>query len=194
MGAYATERENKTVTETLFGKDLKSGKAWSILVLRVFLGFVFLWAGYEKITKEWGSPTPLLITKGFLSHVSGPFAFLFTGMAGNPVVDALLVYGELAIGISLVFGLFTRVGSISGALMTLLLYMSTLPAMTPGFTGSYFDFLMANNALVSYYVVYIFVFVAFFFLVPGRFLGLDGILQTLTDRSPTLSRILKTVG
>ncbi len=194
MGAYANESEHKTISETLFGKDLKSGKAWSIFALRLSLGFVFLWAGYEKIVSEWGSGS--MITQGFLSHVGGPFAFLFNGMAGNPGVDVLLVYGELAIGISLVAGIFTRVGGVSGALMTLLLYMSTLPAMTAGFTGSYLDFLMSKNALVSYYIIYIFVFVAFVFLVPGRFLGADGLLQNtgFVQRRRTLSRIMKTLG
>jgi thiosulfate dehydrogenase (quinone) large subunit len=194
MGAFATESQSRTLKEILFGKDLKSGKAWAVFATRIALGFVFLWAGYEKIASEWGSGA--MVTKGFLSHVSGPFAFLFTGMSGNPAVDVLLVYGELAIGISLVFGIFTRVGGVSGALMTLLLYLSTLPAMTAGFTGSYFDFLMSKNALVSYYIIYIFVFVAFVFLVPGRFLGLDGLLHNLgfVQRRPTVSRILKTLG
>lgn len=193
MGAFVTESEHKTITQTLFGKDLKSGKAWSILAVRLSLGFVFLWAGYEKIETELGGK---FATSGFLSHVSGPFAFMFTGMTGNPAVEYLLVYGELLIGVSLMLGIFTRVGGISGALMTLLLYMSTLPAMTAGFTGSYLDFLMSKNALVSYYIIYIFVFVAFVFLVPGRFLGLDGVMQntSFVERRPTLSRIMKAVG
>ena len=54
MGAYANESEHKTLTKTLFGKDLKSGKAWSIFALRLGLGFMFLYAGYEKIEKELG--------------------------------------------------------------------------------------------------------------------------------------------
>ncbi len=193
MGAYANESEHKTLTQTLFGKSLKSGTAWSIFALRVSLGFVFLWAGYEKIVTELGGK---FATSGFLSHVSGPFAFLFTGMSGNPAVEYLLVYGELLIGISLVFGVLTRVGGVSGALMTLLFYMSTLPAMTAGFTGSYLDFLMSKNALVSYYIIYIFVFIAFVFLVPGRFLGLDGLLQNtgFVERRGTLSRIMKALG
>jgi len=193
MGAYANESEHRTITQTLFGRDLKSGKAWSIFALRMALGFVFLWAGYEKIVTELGGR---FATTGFLSHVSGPFAFLFTGMAGNPAVEYLLVYGELLIGISLMLGIFTRVGAISGALMTALLYLSTLPAMTAGFTGSYFDFLMSKNAVVSYYIVYILIFVAFLFLVTGRFLGLDGLLQKsgFVQRRPMMNRIAKTLG
>ncbi len=193
MGAYATESEHKTITKTLFGGDLKSAKAWSIFAVRMALGFVFLWAGYEKIVTELGGR---LATSGFLSHVAGPFAFMFTGMAGNLAVEYLLVYGELLIGVSLMLGIFTRVGGVSGAVMTALLYMSTLPAMTAGFHGSYLDFLMSKNALVSYYIVYVLIFVAFVFLVPGRFLGLDGLLHNtgFVERRKTLSRILKVLG
>ncbi len=191
MGAFATESERKTLTQTLFGKDLKSGKAWSIFALRLALGFMFLYGGIEKIETELGGK---MATKGFLTGVAGPFAFLFNGMAGNPAVEYLLVYGELAIGISLMVGLFTRVGGISGALVSGLLYLSTLPAMTPGFSGSYFDFLLSKNALDSQYIIYILVFIAFIFLVPGRFLGVDGVLQGMTERFPSLHKIFRTTG
>jgi len=193
MGAFATESEHKTLTQTLFGKNLKSGTAWSIFALRLALGFMFLYGGYEKIETELGGG---LATKGFLNGVKGPLAFLFTSMSGNLAVEYLLVYGELLIGISLIFGIVTRVGGISGALLSALLYLSTLPAMTAGFAGSYFDFLLSKNALVSSYVIYILLFVAFIFLVPGRFLGLDGILQntSFVERRPLLKRIATTLG
>ncbi len=193
MGAYANESEHKTLTQTLFGKSLKSGTAWSIFALRLALGFMFLYGGYEKIETELSGG---LATSGFLSGVKGPLAFLFTSMSGNMAVEYLLVYGELLIGISLIFGVVTRVGGVSGALLSTLLYLSTLPAMTKGFAGSYFDFLLSKNALVSQYIIYILLFVAFIFLVPGRFLGMDGILQnsSFVQRRPLLNRIAKTLG
>jgi thiosulfate dehydrogenase [quinone] large subunit len=193
MGAFANQNEHKTLKESLFGSNLKSGRAWSLFALRLALGFMFLYGGYEKIETEMGGK---LATSGFLAHVAGPFAFLFTGMAGNPAVEALLVYGELLIGISLMLGIVTRVGGVSGAMVSLLLYLSTLPAMTAGFAGSYFDFLLSKNALISSYVIYILLFVAFVFLVPGRFFGADGIIQNagFVQRRPILLRISKVLG
>ncbi len=193
MGATANAYERKTLKESLFGDSLKSGRAWSLFALRLALGFMFLYGGYEKIETELGGG---MATSGFLSHVAGPFAFLFTGMAGNPAVEALLVYGELLIGMSLMLGIVTRVGGVSGAMVSLLLYLSTLPAMTASFTGSYFDFLLSKNALISQYVIYILLFVAFVFLVPGRFLGADGILQNsgFVQKRPILLRISKVLG
>ncbi len=193
MGEPQTESTKKSWKEYIFGGDLRSGKAWTVFFTRLALGFVFLWAGYEKIETQIGGA---YATSGFLTRVTGPFAFVFNGMSGNPAVEYLLVYGELLIGISLLLGVLTRVGAISGALMTGLLYMATLPAQPGTFTGSYFDFLMSKNALVSYYIVYILVFVALVFLVPGRFLGLDGILQKtkFVQSRPTLSRLVAKLG
>lgn len=178
MGAYANESEQRTLTKTLFGKDLKSGKAWSVFGLRLAIGFLFLWAGYEKIETELSGK---YATTGFLKYaVSGPFATFFNGLAGNPAVEYLLVYGELLIGVSIMFGIFTRVGGISGLLMNFLFWVSQLPVQ--------------HNPIVNDYVIYMFVFLAFVFMVPGRFLGLDGLLQTAFQGRPTMSRILKTLG
>lgn len=193
MGANPTERVKRSWKDILFGGDLRSGKAWTLFATRIALGFVFLWAGYEKIEKEIGGS---YATSGFLKGVSGPFAFMFNGMSGNPAIEYLLVYGEFLIGISLILGVLTRVGGISGALMTALLYMSTLPAQAATFQGSYFDFLMSKNALVSYYVVYVLIFAAFVFLVPGRFLGLDGIIQKskFVQSRPALAKLAARLG
>lgn len=193
MGATVSESKRNSIVETLFGKDLRSGKAWSVFAVRVTLGFVFLYAGYEKIVTEFGGK---FATSGFLKGVSGPFAFLFNGMSGNPAVEYLLVYGELLIGISLMVGIFTRVGGLSGAAMAFLLYLSTLPAQTATFTGSYLDFLMSKNALVSYYIIYVAVFAAFVFLVPGRFLGADGVIQKskFVQSRPTLAKLAAKLG
>jgi len=193
MGAYANESEHKTLTKTLFGKSLKSGTAWSVFALRLALGFMFLYGGYEKILTELNGG---MATSGFLAGRKGPLAFLFTSMSGNGAVEYLLVYGELLIGISLMLGIVTRVGGVSGAALSVLLYLSTLPAMAAGFTGSYFDYLVENNGLINQYIIYVLVFVAFVFLVPGRFLGLDGVLQSssFVERRPLLRKIATTLG
>lgn len=193
MGAYVNESEHKTLTKTLFGKDLKSGKAWSTLALRIALGFMFLYGGYEKVETELSGT---YATSGYLSGVKGPLAFLFTPMSGNPIVEYLLVYGEVLIGLSLVLGVFSRVGSISGAAMSFLFYLSRAPAMPKTFTGSYFDYLLASNSLVNQYIIMILVFALFLFLVPGRFLGLDGVLQNteFVQKHRTLNRIVNALG
>ncbi len=193
MGAFANTSAHKTLKETLFGGSLKSGRGWSLVALRFGLGFMFLYGGYEKIVTELGGK---MATKGFLAHVAGPLSGVFTSMSGNPAVEYLLVYGELLIGLSLILGVVTRVGGVSGALLSGLLYLSTLPAMPATYTGGYFNYLLQNNALVNEYIIFILVFVAFVFLVPGRFFGLDALLQNskFVQKRPILSRMSQVLG
>ncbi len=193
MGATANAYERKTWKESLFGGSLKSGRGWSLVALRVALGFMFLYGGYEKIITELGGN---MATKGFLAHVAGPLAGVFTSMSGNPAVEYLLVYGELLVGLSLVLGVVTRVGGVSGFLISILLYLSTLPAMPATYTGGYLNYLLTHNALINEYIIFALVFVAFVFLVPGRFFGIDGILQNsgFVQRRPILARLSKVLG
>ncbi len=187
MGATQTVSVHRSLRTSLFGAEARTGKAWSILATRLALGFLFLWGGIEKM-QTWGglwwSGSPkTMVTSGFLKYaVSGPFAGFFNGLAGNVAVEYLIVYGELLIGISIVFGIFTRVGAVSGIAMNGLFYLSRLPVQ--------------NNPFVNDYIIYMLIFAAFIFLVPGRFLGLDGILQNVgfVERRPTLRKFLGYVG
>ncbi len=193
MEADSNKSERRTLRARLFGNDLKSGKAWSVFALRMALGFMFLYGGYEKIVTELGGG---YATTGFLASRKGPLAFLFVGMSGNPAVEYLLVYGELLIGLSIMLGVVTRIGSISGALLSALLYLSQMPAMPAKFAGGYFSYLLENNALINQYIIFTLVFVAFVFLMPGRFLGLDGFLQktSFVESRPQLNKIAATLG
>src|SRR5690554_1581179 len=87
-------------------------RIWAML--RIGLGFIFLWAFLDKLiglgfstcrspetnevmiqcSKSWlggGSPT-----EGFLLHGTyGPLAQFYQGLAGNPAIDALFMVGLL---------------------------------------------------------------------------------------------------
>ena len=148
---------------------------------RLALGFLFLWGGISKVQVTLAGG---LATKGFLSGASvagSPFAGFFNGLSGNMAVEWLVVGGELAIGISLVFGFLTRIGNVSGALMMLLFTIAMWPiADTAG-----------ANPLVDYRVLYGLMFGMFFFLRPGRFLGVDGIVsRTFGKNYPVINRVL----
>ena len=187
MGAYPTvvSREklfDRSVwSELVFGNEVKSGRAWSMFFGRIALGFLFLWGGISKVQVTLAGG---LATKGFLSGASvagSPFAGFFNGLSGNMAVEWLVVGGELAIGISIVFGFLTRIGNVSGALMMLLFTIAMWPiADTAG-----------ANPLVDYRVLYGLMFGMFFFLRPGRFLGVDGIVsRTFGKNYPVINRVL----
>ncbi len=99
-------------------------------VLRLSLGFVFLWAFLDKTfglgfattaEKAWmagGSPTA-----GFLQFgVHGPFTGFYNSLASSGLVEWLFMLGLLFVGLSLMLGIFVRLGASAGAIMLLLMY------------------------------------------------------------------------
>lgn len=123
----------------------------SLSLLRIALGFIFFWAFLDKVfglgfatapAKSWlqgASPT-----EGFLSFgVKGVFAPFFHGLAGNPFVDWLFMFGLLGVGLALILGVGLKVAGYSGLLLMFLIYLSRFPPK--------------NNPLIDEHIIYIFV-------------------------------------
>ena len=74
----------------------------TIVVLRVLIGWHFLYEGLSKLT------TPGWSASGYLLQSRGPFASLFRWMAADPnvlsTVNQLNMWGLTAIGLGLVLG------------------------------------------------------------------------------------------
>jgi len=113
-----------------------------IAVLRIGVGIIFLWAGLEKLM----APEPFSAA-GFLQFgtagslgwpfVSGevvegtvfnPTQALWVGMAANDsamsVINVLVPFGQLGIGIGLILGLLTRFSAAMGTLMMLFFFIA----------------------------------------------------------------------
>ncbi|PRY59986.1 DoxX family membrane protein [Glycomyces artemisiae] len=103
-------------------------------VLRIALGWVFLWAFLDKTfglgfaterDASWlngGSPT-----EGFLSFgTKGPLADFYQGMAGSAFADWLFMAGLLGIGLALVLGIGMRIAAAAGALLLVLMWSAAL--------------------------------------------------------------------
>lgn len=111
-----------------------------LAALRLVMGFIFLWAFFDKVfglgfsttpDKAWvhgGSPTA-----GFLANaVKGPFAPIFHSLGEVAAVDWLFMLGLLGVGLSLILNRYVKWGCIAGGLMLLLMYLSLLfPATNP---------------------------------------------------------------
>ena len=133
-----TQRADTVATEQAVARH-----TWA--VARLAIGFVFLWAFFDKLLAlgyatgangetgaidrfgdaAWingGSPTT-----GFLSGVTGPFAGVFEPMAGNAWADWLFMAGLLAIGTALVLGIGMRIAAATGALLLTFMWMASLP-------------------------------------------------------------------
>ena len=95
---------------------------WSLVILRVAIGWHFMYEGITKLLNpNWSS-------LGYLMDSKGLFEGMFHAMAGNAgvlnVMDFLNVWGLVLIGAGLIVGLFTRVASISGILLLAFYYLS----------------------------------------------------------------------
>jgi thiosulfate dehydrogenase (quinone) large subunit len=106
-----------------------------LATLRLGIGFIFLWAFFDKAfgwgyatasERAWvngGSPT-----KGFLSNVEvGPFASTFRSWAGDTWADWLFMAGLLGIGVALVAGVALRIAAVAGSLLLLLMWAAEWP-------------------------------------------------------------------
>jgi thiosulfate dehydrogenase [quinone] large subunit len=111
--------------------DTRMGLVW--LVLRVYVGYEWLMAGWEKITSSaWVGAEAGTALQGFLSgaaakaigahpDVSSWYAYFITnfGMYHAVFLSYLVAYGEFAVGVALVLGVFTGIAAFFGAFMNL---------------------------------------------------------------------------
>ena len=136
-------------------------------LLRLAMGWIFLWAFLDKLLglgfatlpdKAWlsgGSPT-----SGFLQFgVHGPFASFYQSLADSALVDWLFMLGLLFIGVSLMFGIFMRLGSSVGMLMLFLMY--TAVGLSP-----------VNNLFIDEHIIYILVLIILVLTDAGQYLGM----------------------
>ncbi len=119
-----------------------------IALLRISIGFIFIWTFLDKLfglgfstdpAKSWiagSSPTA-----GYLSNATyGPFAEVFQSLMSNPVTDWLFMLGMLGVGVAFILGIALKFSSYAGALMMGLFYLSAFPP--------------ATNPLVDNHVIY----------------------------------------
>jgi uncharacterized membrane protein YphA (DoxX/SURF4 family) len=94
----------------------------------VFIGWHFFYEGLAKLfNPNWSASS-------YLEYSQWLFSGIFHSMAENTgilaVVDFLNIWGLIFIGLGLLLGTFTRIASISGALLLLLYYTANPPFMT----------------------------------------------------------------
>lgn len=141
----------------------------AIALLRITIGWLFLYAGWTKIIDaSWSAA-------GYLNNAQ-TFPKFFAALAQPGVIDVVNVlneWGLFLIGICLIFGAFVRISSLLGALLMFMYYLpvSAFPHVEHGY-------------IVDDHIIYIMVFVVLIALDAGRYWGLDRFLNRLwTKRS-----------
>ena len=155
------------------------GQSIALIVLRTLIGWHFLYEAYFKImSPAWtrgGAPLTPWTSAGYLQGSSGPLAGIFHRLvnAGWTVwLDRGVKVALLVIGVSLILGLFTRVGLwLALAMLSLfyLLYVPTLGIPQPNNEGTY---LIVNKTLIEAAAV-----VVLLMFDTGRIAGLDFFLR-----------------
>lgn len=122
--------------EEIKGKGFGRG----IAILRVALGSGFLFAGLDKFMDFAGSGKGFNAA-GFLKGATGgawlgsdpktvvnPTHDFWVALGSNgsivPILNFLVVFGEIAVGTALILGLFTRFAGVAGALMMGLFFVA----------------------------------------------------------------------
>lgn len=167
-----------------------------LVILRIVLGFGFLWAGLEKFLEIKG--TGPFSAAGFLAHatagtvpnmvghdaatmVHNPTQQFWVDLAGNSgligIVNFLVVFGEIAIGVALILGVATRLAGSLGALMMFLFWIAA------------WDF---ANGIVNEQFVYMLLSAVVAYASAGRVFGLDAIIEKteIVQRTPGLRYVL----
>jgi thiosulfate dehydrogenase (quinone) large subunit len=158
------------------GTVVTAATAKFLAVMRVAVGFVFLWAfldttfgfGYATPSaRAWihgGSPT-----KGFLSSVAvGPLESTFHAWAGAAWADWLFMIALAGVGIALTLGVALRIGAASGTVLMLLMWAAEWPLAKVTSAG---EPSMSTNPIVDYHIIYALVLIVAALLYAGNTWG-----------------------
>jgi thiosulfate dehydrogenase [quinone] large subunit len=158
------------------GSTLARGPMIAITLMRVIVGWHFLYEGVDKLT------SPGWSAAGYLRQARGPFSEMFRSLAARPDqlanADLVTMWGLTIVGALLILGLFTRLASVAGMAFILLFYLST-----PPFVGYFYSlptegsYLIVNKNLVELCALIVILVTG-----TGRFAGLDRILHSLLAR------------
>jgi thiosulfate dehydrogenase (quinone) large subunit len=153
-------------------------------VLRISVGFVFLWAPLDKTfgwgystgsEKAWingGSPT-----KGFLGSIDqGPFASMMNAMAGNTLVNILFIFGMIAVGIALIAGVAMHLAALGGTVIMLLMWLAEWPLAQSTNAGEPTG---STNPFMDYHLIYALVTIVLVVVAAGKTWGLGNVWEKL---------------
>ena len=132
---------------SLYQPDGTLTVGWLLMPLRLFLGVTFLVAGIQKLANpdffKSSSPSSIhaqLVGAARSSPIHGLVGHLVP-MAST--VGVLISIGEIAIGLGVLAGLWTRVAAVAGMVLSFGLYLTVSYHASPYYTGSDLVFFFA---------------------------------------------------
>ena len=191
----ATQPSERTLRADLLGRNVdfnysETWLAYSMLGLRVVMAWVFLQAGLSKLF-EGGLADPLAWSSvGFLQNAiadANPLQGLFLFFADYAaIVDPMVVFGQILIGLALLFGFFFRFAALMGAIQMSMFW-------TAAWQGGLMDgFPVAHGYFVDSSLVYLLLLFGLGAWGAGRIVGIDRALEEteLVRNTPALRYLL----
>ncbi len=127
----------------------------TLIVLRTLIGWHFLYEGYTKLLQPaWGragAPLAAWSSAGYLKAATGPLAGMFHSLGNASWIGTLdLVVASLlvAVGLSLMLGLFTQTGCVGALGLLAMFYLSAIPMGLPE-ARSEGTYLFVNKNLIE---------------------------------------------
>ena len=151
----------------VFPENPSSTQLTALVVLRILIGWHFLYEGIVKLINPYWS------SAGYLSESKWILSGLFSDIAASPawlsIVDFLNIWGLIAIGLGLMLGCLTRVATVSGIVLLFLYYICNPPFIGYKYTSpSEGSYLTVNKNLIEMVALWV------VFLFPtGKIIGLD---------------------
>lgn len=140
----------------------------SLLLLRLSLGWLFLYAGLSKVMGE-----QAFSAAGYLKGAQN-FTWLYEFFASTPMLpftNFVNEWGQIAIGVSLILGIFVRFSAVAGVVMMLLYYFA-LPFPKPD----------AHSFIVDDHIIYAAGLLVLAAFQAGQFWGLENKVRRLLSR------------
>lgn len=120
---------------------------WALLPLRLFLGVTFTFAGLQKLANPnfFDAKSPISIQSQLAAAVhTSPIHVLLSHLEGMAaLVGVSIALGEVAVGLGIFVGLWTRVAALGGLLLSLSLFLTVSFHASPYFTGADIVFFFA---------------------------------------------------
>ncbi len=191
----STQPSERTLRSELLGRGVEfnyseTWLAYSMLGLRIVIAWVFLQAGLSKLL-DGGLADPLAWSStGFLENAiaeANPLqgVFLFFAEYGS-IVDPMVIFGQILIGLALLFGVFFRFAALMGAIQMLFFWTA---AWNGGLAAG---FPMDNGYFIDSSFVYMLLLFGLGAWGAGRILGVDRSLEetAIVRNNPWLRYLL----
>jgi thiosulfate dehydrogenase [quinone] large subunit len=146
----------------------------TLVALRTLVGWHFLYEGYTKLLQPaWGrtgAPLAAWSSAGYLKAATGPLASMFHALGNVSWIgtfDFVVAIALVAVGLSLMLGLFTQTGCVGAVALLSLFYLSSIPLGLPEARAEGTYLIVNKNLIETAAVLVLFAF------RTGRLAGLD---------------------